>query len=523
MKAIKKLTLMILTCFLMTIFVGNKAYAASGTISLSDPTAAAGDSVSVTVKVTASGSTTIKSVTMELSYDAKVLEFDSGTAATGEAGTIQLSGTADSAIKTYTLEFKALKSGTANIKIVSYDIKDSNDTAIEMSKVGYSTVTVSGDTSTNTDASTDSDTTINEAQEPDIELQAAESQSVEAVQTEEEKIVNPPKKNVEVEIAGTPFYVCKITEDIIPEGFEYIGYMYEGAAVDALKKDNVILFYLNQIGEEPYVFYVYDEDTSGFSIYAPIYPNLDYYVVNLDEGIEIPEGFTETEVSVGGVAVSSWQSDTNSEYYLLYLMTSEGSKNLYLYDVVEKTVQRYYYSDLANTQGGTDSYQTMYTELNENYNKDMQSKMRLIYGLIILSVGMLFLSINLSLKLSDKRNPIIDEDEEEEDDIAFSQEISTEDAEMKEWNEQYNHEDDYEDDYEEDNSEEVKNDKQLKKEMKKAARLEKKELAKKEKAAKKMKKASKEEILEDFENKEDDYDDSDDFELQIFDLDDDQK
>jgi Cohesin domain len=510
MKAFKRLILIVLVCLLLVPTTGATAYASSGTISLSDPTAKIGESVSVTVKITATGSETIKSVDMNLTYDQSALEFESGTQATGENGTVQLSGTADSAIKTYTLNFKALKGSTSSIKITDYDIKDSNDSAVEVSKVGSSTVTISGDESSNPESETLDSTTQ--------DVQATETQ------TEENKIVTPPKKDVEVEIAGTSFNVCKIPQDIIPEGFEYIGYMYQGKAVDALKKDSIILFYLNQTGEESVVFYVYDEQTGGFSIYAPVNSTLNYTVVNLDEDVTIPEGFTETEVSIGGVAVSAWQSGSNSEYYLLYLMNSEGTKNLYLYDIVEKTVQRYYYTSSDSTGETTDSYQTMYTELNENYNKDMQSRMRLVYIFLVLTVILVFVIINLVFRLMDKKHAVLDEDEEDDEDILYEEfdvsEKKVTDKNKKNSlfgsfkNEENTLDDDYEDDYEDELEEEI--DKKTKREMKKAAKLEKKEKAKRDKELK----SKKDNEDDEFENSEDDFDDSDDFELQIFDLDD---
>lgn len=515
MKAFKKLSVMILACLLMVSISGKTAFASSGTISLSDPTAAVGESVSVTVKVTTSDSSKIGSVTMELTYDPKILDFQEGTSATNEDGIVKISGTADTAIKTYTLTFKALSSGTSAIKISSYDIQDSKAAKIEMSKVGSSTVTITGDVAQGTTA-TDSqtgDSTTTDTQTEGATTTDAQTQEVQ--NSIEDKIVNPPKKDVEVEIAGTPFYICKISKDIIPEGFEYIGYQYGDVAVDAVRKDNIVLFYLNQIGEEPYIFYLYDDASGGFFQYAPVTPALDYSVIDSDESVVIPEGYTATEVSVGGVAVNGWQSNTNSEYYLLYLMTSEGEKNLYSYDAVEKTVQRYDSSSTTatTTDESTDSYQKMYTDLNANYNADMQSKTRVIYGLIVLAVILVFFIINLALRLSDKRHPIIEEEEEEEEN-DYEEEYSA----SNEFEDEYDEEDDdYEDEIEE------KSDRQLKKEMKKAAKLEKKEMLQREKAAKKAKKTSKEDQLDEFENSEDDFDDSDDFEMQIFDFDKDKK
>lgn len=482
MKTIKKLIWLTMACLIMMPFSKVTAYASQGTISLSDPTAKVGESVSVTVKVTATGSETLKSVDMSITYDNSVLEFESGTSATGESGTVKLTSDADSAIKTYTLNFKALKESTSNIKIANYEIKDSKDSVVEMSKVGSSTVTISGgDSSVETTTGETSTEDMQGSTEP----------------TEETKIVTPPGKDVEVEIAGTPFYVCKIPKEEIPEGFEYIGYEFQGKAVDAVKSDSVILFYLNQIGEEPIAFYVYDKATEGFSIYAPVNPCLNYTVVNLDEDVTIPEGFIETEVSVGGVAVTAWQSSANAEYYLLYVMNSDGDKGWYLYDIVEKTVQRYNSSD--STEEGS-SYKDMYAQLNDKYNEDMESKMHLIYAFLVLTVILLFVIINLIIRLMDKKH-VSYEHEEELDDVE--------------------EEDEYEDEYEEETDileEDIQVEEPKQEKAKDKSKKDKKK--KKDKKEKKEKKATVHNEEEEFENSEDDFDDSDDFELQIFDLDD---
>lgn len=458
---VKKLILIAIAFMLMIPFSGVTVYASSGTISLSDPTVKVGDSVSVTVKVTATGSETIKTVNMNLTYDESALEFESSSEATGGNGEIQLSGEANSATKTYTLDFKALKSSTSSIIITDCEIIDSNDTEIEMSKIGSSTVTISASDSTNAKTT---------------ETNESDNQSEEAT-TEVSKIVTPPKKDVEVEIAGTSFTVCKIPQDMIPEGFEYIGYMYEDVAVDALQKDSIVLFYLNQSGEEAKVFYVYDTETGAFSVYAPVTASYSYTVVNLEENVTIPDGFTETEVSVGGVAVTAWQSDSNSEYYLLYLMNSEGSKELYLYDIVEKTVQRYYYSGTEDGQTDTDSYQEMYAELNENYNADMQSRMFIIYVFLVITVILIFVIINLIFRLVDKKHAALEDDEEEDEDIEFL----------------------YED---------------LEKKEKKKRKFLKKETTPKNQS----KYEDEDDFEDDYEDSEEDYDDSDEFKVEIFDF-----
>ena len=92
-------------------------FAAEGTLAFSDPTAAAGENVTVTAKVSTGGAA-IGDTAITVTYDTSILKFVSGTNVTGGDGTLQLSGTGDgtSSEASYSMEFTALKEGTASVQ-----------------------------------------------------------------------------------------------------------------------------------------------------------------------------------------------------------------------------------------------------------------------------------------------------------------------------------------------------------------------------------------------------------------------
>lgn len=577
MNTCKKIIFALTVCFMLLPFMGKTVYASTGTISFSDPSVKVGESVSVTVKVATTDNSKLGGVDMTLSYDPALIEFESGSSASGDSGTVRIAGVVDSADSTtlsYSLKFKALKAGTAKITVSSYEIIDIDYAGVDISKVGSSAITIAGET----EAKLSSDCTLSSLQispgtlSPafdkntlnytatvsnttskvavsatpthsgasvtgvtgtdlsvgkntvrvivtaesgadvayNIEVTRQEEEKKEEVKKEEEKTEDTEKSEnittdkadaeVEVEIAGVTFYICEIPEEEIPEGFSVIGYNYEDKVVNALEKNNIILFYLRTDESPTPRLYYFNEETKGFALYLPLDAPLTYAVIEDNTDLEVPKGFTKTEVSIGGIAVDSWQSDANSEYFLLYLTSSEGREGFYMYDVIEKTVQRYYsegHTDVAGTEseGSSDSdWKARYDELNGNYTKAIRQRMLFIYVLIVLAAVLAIAVINLALKLSDKRSGMYyDDDEDDFDDIDEEPEDDNEDIEFI-------------DDYE---AEEEKIEPVIKE--------------KKKKEKKKLLKKKEKNSDDDIEIDEDDFDDSDDFELEIFDFDEEDK
>ena len=130
MKKLKKLFL-ILFMLLGIIAYPKLAMASSGSLAISaSNTAIVGNTVTVTI--TLSSSSALGSWEFDVNYDSSYLQLISSNAennGTYFVGFVQNSSTKT---KTYTLKFRALKSGSTNITIGSYDVYDYNTNSMSI-------------------------------------------------------------------------------------------------------------------------------------------------------------------------------------------------------------------------------------------------------------------------------------------------------------------------------------------------------------------------------------------------------
>ena len=80
-----------ITTVLFTLLLSIQALASSAAITFSDPSVTVGTDVNVTMKVS-SGEASLARADVTLAYDANLLEFVSGTDASGGAGTVRING-----------------------------------------------------------------------------------------------------------------------------------------------------------------------------------------------------------------------------------------------------------------------------------------------------------------------------------------------------------------------------------------------------------------------------------------------
>lgn len=125
-------------------FGGLEALAASAKIAFSDPNTTVGQEFYVTVKVTASDGN-LGAADLLLSYDENYIKFISGNNANGGAGSVRLIGTMDSSTTTefsFSLKFKAVQAGDTSITVTDKEVYDMDTQAVNLTKVGASTVKV---------------------------------------------------------------------------------------------------------------------------------------------------------------------------------------------------------------------------------------------------------------------------------------------------------------------------------------------------------------------------------------------
>ena len=127
----KKLVSLFIVFISFSFFMLNVS-ASSGKISISSSsTVVVGNTVTVTV--TLSSSTALGAWEFNIDYDSSYLRLTSSTSENGGTYFVNY-GDGKTKSKTYTLKFKALKSGTTNITVGSYDIYDWNEESMSISK-----------------------------------------------------------------------------------------------------------------------------------------------------------------------------------------------------------------------------------------------------------------------------------------------------------------------------------------------------------------------------------------------------
>jgi hypothetical protein len=248
-----------------------------------------------------------------------------------------------------------------------------------------------------------------------------------STQKEEDKDTEEPKaqeESIEISIGDAVYHaVSDIPEEIIPEAFEESAYTYQDTEVKVLKSDagDMILFYLE--GEEGVDLYLYDEETDSFTKYILISFRVSLIVLEPDESVTIPEGFTQASLTFNESTITAYQSNQNPDFYLVYGRNAAGEKALYLYDTVEGSLQRYVIHSVEEEENADGDSTTItelenqLQELNASFNSKLQKRMYILYALAVIATILLILSINLILKNRDIKEHEAMEDDNSTDDF----------------------------------------------------------------------------------------------------------
>lgn len=289
-------------------------HAASGTLQFSDPSGAAGDTVSVTAKVSTGGAA-IGDTDITVTYDTSLLKFKSGTNVTGSDGTLKLStkGDGTSTEASYSMEFTALKEGTATLKATDYTAYLYNNDSLNLS-LGTSQVTIQGGTPV-TDAGS-----------------APKSGKAED---------GAPK----VQVNGKTYTVnANFSQAVIPNGFEESDTQLDGKNTKAMlqKSSGQYLYYLEDSdGNSDYYLYSSEDGSFTPTEAIDITPDVTIFLMNHKDKEGLPPEYKSTTTDIGGKEFSAWQDTSQKEYYLVYALSSDGKKDYYKYDTTEKTYQRF--------------------------------------------------------------------------------------------------------------------------------------------------------------------------------------
>ena len=133
------------------------------------------------------------------------------------------------------------------------------------------------------------------------------------------------------------------------------------------------------------------------------------YTIEKDNGsIKIPEGYFKTSILISGHTVTAYSptEDLSSDFLLLILSKNGGEPELYSFDRVEKTVQRYSSSkkDATINSKPSSGYSTIdEAELKKNYDKSLHNLTLVIAIMSGICMLLLILTIRMALKSKEQK------------------------------------------------------------------------------------------------------------------------
>lgn len=357
------------------------AFAATAKIAFSDPTAKVGEEVSVTMKFTCTSGEALGNTDVMLAYDSSMLEFINETDnASGGSGAIRVwSGVDGTSEVATTLRFRALKAGTAEITVTSWEGYDNDGQTLTMEKEGSSRIQIAAAETSSNDADLVSLQVSPGTLEPAFSADVDSYSVSVGLGTERLNISAVPKSDkatVTVEgneslADGDNTILCKVTAE---DGSTVKTYTIHASRVEG--------------GAE-------SESTGEQTPEAEVLATLDIAAKTVEflavpENLEIPEGFKESSIAIGDSRVPgwTWAAEETPSYCVFYGRIGDGEPGLYRYDLTEKTVQRYFQDPAGENAVGTETY----VELAENYNsllEDFQVRLYIIIGLGALSAVLL--------------------------------------------------------------------------------------------------------------------------------------
>ena len=324
-KLFKKSGALIIALAMMFSGLTFTAYAAEGVIQFSDPSSAAGDVVEVRMKVL-SDAGEVGDYSINITYDPTLLRFESGDNVTGGDGELTITsgvGLTEGEIL-HTMQFTALDEGVSTIDVSGYEASMSYGEELNLA-LGSGTITVEGGTP------------VTEEEGEDEEESGSSSAVTDGLTAEVDGITYT---------INTEFKEKDIPLGCVAKDVEYNGSTTHAMVIEATG-DKV--FFLTD-GEGVSDYFIYDEEAKTFSKTEPILINnkMTLFICNNTENPELPERFQTTTMSINEKEFTIWNNVDNQDYYLVYAVSSEGTKGFYQYDSVEETYQRVNMADIES-------------------------------------------------------------------------------------------------------------------------------------------------------------------------------
>lgn len=362
------------------VFAMNMVALAQGTttIAVSKSSASVGDSITVSITATESGTVTVK-------YTSSMLTLSSCSVSgySSQGNSVAFDG------KTGDVVFSAAAEGTASIIVSSSSCSGSS-----------TTLTIGGGSAAAAEAPAEPEPAAEEpAEEP---AEPAEQPEATATAAPSGSAVGTLNADGGFDIGGVAYVVSERYKDNeIPAGFEKTTIQIADGTYSELTNGAITLLYLKPADntQGSGVFYIYDEAAGTVSNFV-LLGDADKYVLVKDAADAPGSGFSQTVVNVNGVDVPAFTID-GAEFFYVYGQNQDQVEGWFVYDQTYGTVSRVDTSALsASTDSSDDDAEATQTEAVDNgvYKEKLGLYRKIIMGLIVLCVILLFITINKILK-----------------------------------------------------------------------------------------------------------------------------
>jgi len=233
-----------------------------------------------------------------------------------------------------------------------------------------------------------------------------------------------PVKDTTVTIDGKEYVISKtFPEDEIPDGYTAGTLDLSGDTIETVTNDvtGLNLVYLTDADENGAI-YIYDKETKTFEKYIAFKSGKNVYVyLDASHASEKPEGMAETKCEIQGTEVKVYTPDKDSEFVYFYAVNSKGERIWYVYDTVEKTIQR---SNNTSSQPAIsdDNMQKELDSLKQDNDKLTESKASLVKGRNITFIAggvvlaaLIVLVVVLAAHKSEEKHSVVIPDEDDYD------------------------------------------------------------------------------------------------------------
>lgn len=389
--------LMIIT--LVTSVVGEtKAFAASASVGFEvlEPNIVVGDQFTISLNIKTD--TYLGDFEGNISYDSSVIEYLSGPSCiAGGDGMLRIQdtvveGTWDS--RSYVMTFEAIGIGDCELSLIGAPVAYDFDTLDPMSVSSASKIIQITAPKTASDnallsALKISPTTLTPSFAPDVfEYSAIVDSKITSLVIS----AQAQESNATIKIEGNK-------DLIVGDNLVKVIVVAENGS----KKEYTIQVVKEDANTSP----IDQEDSKDqYTIHASIQGgmtflsgNYAYTVTELEDGIQIPEGYVKTSIKIDGYTIPVYQLEgkVEDDYLLLVLQNPYGQTNVYRYDRFEKTIQRYT-GDRVIIQNHTSNIELELEKQKKAYENQLGQKNLLVLILAGVSVLMLIGLISLFLR-----------------------------------------------------------------------------------------------------------------------------